>query len=251
MSFLSFLRRGDRLQLQLEFDAPPRTADELLARLRARGLTGVTRCRLTRNRAVMVSFSGSELRVHAGYLTAPPDVLDAIVRFIIGRTRAERREAQRTILAFSVPSAARPPSRRPERVLAVDVLLVGELEEWHRTYNARYFGGRLGAITIRVSPRMRSRLGQYTAMTPHGEAAEIALSRRHIRRHGWSEALHTLLHEMVHQWQAETGQPLDHGRVFRAKAVEVGIAPHARRELRGTATGRAVTPMWTMRAGRD
>ena len=54
---------------------------------------------------------------------------------------------------------------------------------------------------------MRSRLGQYTAVTQYGEPAEITISRRHIKRHGWSEALHTLLHEMVHQWQAEYGAP--------------------------------------------
>ena len=29
---------------------------------------------------------------------------------------------------------------------------------------------------------------------------------------------------MVHQWQDETGRPIDHGRAFRAKAREVGIA---------------------------
>ena len=40
---------------------------------------------------------------------------------------------------------------------------------------------------------------------------------------------------MVHQWQDETGLPIDHGRAFRAKAREVGIAPQARRELRSPA----------------
>ena len=60
---------------------------------------------------------------------------------------------------------------------------------------------------------------------------EIAISRRHIRRHGWDDALQTLVHEMVHQWQAETGLPLDHGRHFRRKAREVGIQPSAKREV--------------------
>jgi hypothetical protein len=32
-----------------------------------------------------------------------------------------------------------------------------------------------------------------------------------------------LLHEMVHQWQAENGLPVDHGAVFRRKAQEVGV----------------------------
>jgi hypothetical protein len=82
---------------------------------------------------------------------------------------------------------------------------------------------------VRVSRRMRARLGHYIPATPTGEPAEIAISRRHLRRHGWEEALHTLLHEMVHQWQDEQGLPIDHGRTFRMKARALGIAPFARR----------------------
>jgi hypothetical protein len=78
---------------------------------------------------------------------------------------------------------------------------------------------------------MRTRLGHYTAASPVGEPAEIVISRDHVSRHGWDEALHTLLHEMVHQWQDETGRPIDHGATFRAKAREVGITPSARRTV--------------------
>ncbi|HEU4787693.1 MAG TPA: SprT-like domain-containing protein, partial [Gemmatimonadaceae bacterium] len=88
----------------------------------------------------------------------------------------------------------------------------------------------LKAVPVRVSRRMRSRLGHYTA-AKDGEGAEIAISWRHLRRHGWDEALHTLLHEMVHQWQDETGLPLDHGRRFRAKAREIGIEASAKRAV--------------------
>jgi len=77
---------------------------------------------------------------------------------------------------------------------------------------------------------MRSRLGHYCAANAT-EGGEIAISWRHLRRHGWDEAVHTLLHEMVHQWQDETGHPLDHGRLFRAKAREVGIQAAAKREV--------------------
>ena len=233
---------GDPFQLQLEFDAPPRSAEQLLHRLRVYGLKGITVVRLTLNRAVMVSFSGTELRVHRGYLSAPPDVHRAIVQFVCGRTRAERRAAQRIILGYPVHSPAPPPARRRERPRPEDAVLVQELAEWHRQYNARYFGGRLEPIAIRISGRMRTRLGQYTAPSPHGEPAEIAISRAHLRRHGWAEALHTLLHEMVHQWQAENGLEIDHGTTFRAKATEIGIAPHARRELRPSKPRRVVNP---------
>jgi hypothetical protein len=232
----------ESLQLPLEFDAAPRNADQLLNRLRALGLHGISSCRLTNNRAVMVSFARRDLRVHRGYLGAPRDVHEAIVRFVCGRTRGERRAAQQMILGYPVHVGARPPARRIERPRPEDAALVRELERWHRQYNDQHFGGALGTISIRISGRMRTRLGQYTAASPYGEPAEITISRSHIRRHGWAEALHTLLHEMVHQWQAEHGHAIDHGRSFRRKACQVGIAPCARRELRKLArAGRVIT----------
>jgi len=149
-----------------------------------------------------------------------------------GRTKAERRLAQKVILTHPVAAAHRAPVRRPGRADPNDGVTLRELAHWHQEYNLRYFEGRLDQIPIKLSGRMRSRLGQYTTATPYGEPAEITISRAHIRRHGWAEALHTLLHEMVHQWQAESGLPIDHGPTFRAKASAVGIAPQARRELR-------------------
>lgn len=225
------LGRGatDPAQLALDFTGAPRTGEELLERLRAFGLSRIERVRLTRNRNVMVSFSGGELRVHEGYLDAPEAVWRAIVVFVEGRTRAERRIAQQTIVAHPVRQPPRAPARR-ERTRADDRHLADELARWHAEYNRRHFGGALRAVPIRVSRRMKSRLGHYTAGTD-GEPAEIAISWRHLKRHGWDEALHTLLHEMVHQWQDELGHVIDHGATFRAKAREVGIAPAARRAL--------------------
>lgn len=234
--------RGDPYQLQLQLEGPLKTADQLLGRLRQLGLRGISRCRLTRNRAVMVSYSGKQLRVHRAYLGAPPEVLRAIAVFVNAHSRTERRTAQRVILSFPVHTKVHPPVRRPGRPSSEDTSVLRELAKAHRHYNRHLFGGRLGEIGIRISARMRSRLGQYTAASPYGEPAEIAISRAHLRKHGWEEVLHTLLHEMVHQWQAESGYEIDHGPTFRAKAVEVGIAPHARRELRPAKAGRVVSP---------
>jgi hypothetical protein len=224
-----FVRDPQQLEMRLVAGGPPGDAAELLAALRGMGLRSIRSCRLTTNRNVMVSFGGGELRVHEGYLDAPPDVLRAIVVFVEGRTRAERREAQRTIVAYPIRSP-KPPTRR-ERTRPEDEPIAERLGEWHRRYNNLHFGGRLRPATIRVSRRMRSRLGHYTAATPGAEPAEIAISLRHVRKHGWDEVLHTLLHEMVHQWQDEVGHTIDHGATFRAKAREVGIAPLARRAL--------------------
>ena len=230
---------GGATQLDLGLDRAARPApsgderaDVLFARLRGLGLSRIQHCRLTRNRHVMVSFSGGALRVHEGYLSAPSDVLRAIVVFVEGRTRAERRAAQRLIVSHPIVTTAastRRPRTRPE-----DRAMVAELARCHARYNAEHFHGRLKPVSLRVSRRMRSRLGHYTCAA-HGEPAEIALSWRHIRRDGWNEARHTLLHEMVHQWQDESGHTIDHGPKFRAKAREVGVAPCARRTLsRGT-----------------
>ena len=228
------LGAGNTAQLELGLERASRpsepsddTGTPFLARLRALGLKRIESCRLTRNRHVMVSFSGSALRVHEGYLDAPSDVLRAIVVFVEGRTRAERRAAQRTIVTHPIATSStfRRPRTRPE-----DRSLAAELVRWHQLYNAQHFHGRLRIVSLRVSRRMRSRLGHYTCAA-HGEPAEIAISLRHLRRDGWEEARHTLLHEMVHQWQDENGYAIDHGAKFRAKAREVGVAPFARRTL--------------------
>ena len=217
-------------QLPLDLERPPASPEDLLVRLRRLGLRGIDRCVLTHNRSVMISFRGGVLRLNRGYLDAPHDVHRAIAAFVSGRTRTARREAQRVILEYPVPGhAMRPRRERNTRTRPSDVPLIEELGRAHDHYNALLFGGALSRIAIRISGRMRNRLGQYSAPCASGRPAEITISRRHIRRHGWEEALHTLLHEMVHQWQAENGMPIDHGREFRRKAREVGVAPTARR----------------------
>jgi hypothetical protein len=112
---------------------------------------------------------------------------------------------------------------RPE-----DQEIIRRLVQLHETLNSRYFGGRLGRVPIHLSDRMRSRLGELR-LDP-GRSVDITLSRRHLRRDPWPDVEQTLLHEMVHQWQVESGLPLDHGRAFRRKADEVGIEPRARRK---------------------
>lgn len=221
---------GRQEQLLLELTAPPTSGEELLAVLRGYGLERIATCQLTKNHSVMVSYRGSELRVHEGYLGAPAHVHHAIVRLVEGRTREERRVAQRTILSFTVPAAGngrRRPLRR-ETTRPVDEPLAERFVEWHARYNGEHFGHALRRVPVRVSRRMRSRLGHYIAAA-NGDAPEIAISWRHLRRHGWGEALQTLLHEMVHQWQDENGHPIDHGPMFRAKARDVGIDASARR----------------------
>lgn len=203
--------------------------EQLLARLRALGLRRFSRCRVTRNRNVMVSFGGDEIRLHEGYLGAPDDVLTAIVAFVEGRTRAERLRGRRRLLQFPIETLGS--SRRRGGTHPDDARLAEQLTAWHAYYNRELFGGALRPLAVRVSRRMRARLGHYTAATSAGDPPEIAISRRHLRRHGWKETIETLVHEMVHQWQDEQGMPIDHGSIFRAKARAVGISPYAKRRV--------------------
>ena len=224
------LRNRDQLALELE-EGPPRNAEELKVRLQRIGLGAQYRVRLTTNRTVVVSYSGGELRIHHSFLDADEDVWRAIITFVHGRTRVVRNEARKKILEFPVPREDVPRRRRsPERTNPADVPFIRELSRLHRAYNDERFAGVLRAIPIRISRRMKSRLGHYSPAA-HGYEAEIVISRRHIRRDGWEEALHTLLHEMVHQWQDEQGLVVDHGSSFRAKARAVGITPLACRAV--------------------
>lgn len=200
----------------------------LFSRLEDLGLRGVDALLLMRTRTVMVSLIGRTLRIHEGYADAPESVLRAIVAFATARNKTERTTAREAILAFDVERG--PSVRRQEPARPGDVAMIAQLMEAHRELNATWFAGTLSVIPLRLSGKMATRLGHYDPGSRH-MPPEIVMSRTHITRHGWREAMHTLLHEMVHQWQHETGQPVDHGTAFREKAREVGITPAARRDV--------------------
>jgi hypothetical protein len=187
-------------------------------RLLTLGLREIDRVVTHTNRTVMLSLNRRILRVHRGYSYAPDRVLKAIVRFLNPRvSRALRRVAEREFLQFPVEEHAPPPvgPGHRERPRQGDVLLLHRLESLYHQLNQKHFGGTLGEIPIRLSGRMRRRLGELSVDIWNGRPIELSLSRQHIARHSWAEVEHTLLHEMVHQWQAETGLRIDHGRTFR------------------------------------
>ncbi len=221
----------DQLALELN-EGRPKNAEELRARLQRLGLGRQYRVTLTMNRTVVVSYSGGELRIHNSFLGANEEVWRSIITFVHARTRVARNEARRAILEFPVPRSTGAPRRKrsPEGTNPADLPMIRELSRWHHAYNSERFGGTLKTVPIRISRRMKSRLGHYCPAVL-GCEPEIVISRRHIRRDGWREALHTLLHEMVHQWQDEQGLVVDHGSSFRAKARAVGITPLACRAV--------------------
>src|SRR6202049_3660526 len=216
---------SDRAQLALDLDeAPPKNAEELRARLMHLGLGTQYRVRRTTNGTVVVSYSGGELRIHHSFLGADEEVWRAVIVFVHGRTRVVRNAARRTILEFPVARSSPAPRRKPspERTTPTDLPFIRELSRWHAAYNDERFGGALRTIPIRISRRMKSRLGHYSPTSQDCEA-EIVISRRHIRRDGWEEALHTLLHEMVHQWQGEEGLVVHHRWDFWAHSARGGV----------------------------
>jgi hypothetical protein len=214
--------------------------DWLPARLRGLGLSDVDRILTHTNTTVMLSLSRRTLRLHRGYAFAPDEVLRAIIQFLNPRIpRSRRRSAERQFLEFPVSSyvATQELAIRRARHRPGDLAVLRRLKDLHRTLNRLHFGGRLAEIRIRLSSRMKSRLGELAVDAKTGQPREIGISRRHIRRDDWSEVEHTLLHEMVHQWQAESGMDVDHGPIFRVKAREVGVLPAARRKVPSVTQG--------------
>jgi hypothetical protein len=208
----------------------------LLRRLSEVGLGGERPVEIHENRTVLVSITKQgALRLHRGFAYAPDRILQALVVFAHPEAQAgEQRRAEQAIVAFPTDDFLGPGRRRrrPERVRPGDRPVLGRLRALHEELNRRHFGGTLGPVPIRLSRRMRTRLGELTVDPGGHQPLEIAVSRQHVEHDGWEEVMHTLLHEMVHQWQVESGQEADHGPGFRRKAREVGVEPVAMRDVR-------------------
>ena len=209
----------------------------LPTRLRAAGVPASVPIETHANRRVLLSLTArGALRVHLGYAMAPDIVLTAIATWARPRIRrSDRRAAQRILIAFPVHEHV-PPARARRRAAEYprpgDARLLARLRELHAELNLRHFSGALGEVRLELSSRMRRRLGEFRPPDASEKLPEIRISRRHLRRDGWRAAGETLLHEMVHQWQAQTGRRLGHGPDFRSMCAAVGIDRRAvRRDL--------------------
>jgi hypothetical protein len=213
---------------------------DLPTRLRALGLPTNLHVETHANRRVLVSLTArGALRVHSGYAMAPDAVLRAIARWAGPRTRpAERRNAQKLLIAFPVHEHV-PPAREPRRVVEParpgDDRLLARLHQLHRELNQQHFGGTLGEAALSLSSRMRRRLGEFRPpalpASPPPALPAIVISRRHLRCDGWRGVRDTLAHELVHQWQHETGRKLGHDAEFRLRCAAIGIDVRATRRL--------------------
>ena len=160
-----------------------------------------------------------------GFADAPDDVLRAVVVFMQGRGAA-RRAAKRVAPRVTGIPRERPRRRRGASACTRTTLRSPRASRANtRDLTPSGSAGRCGrsrsglAADEEPARSLRPRLAR--------AGAEIVISRRHIRRHGWPEALETLLHEMVHQWQDERRHPIDHGSGLSGEGAR-GRHPAAR-----------------------
>jgi len=212
-----------------------RAADEILLIERLEQLGVRWPVKVHENRTVLVSFTDrSGLRIHRGFAYASDRTLGAVIAFVSpGRRRSNRKRAEAEVVSFPVENYVRlgPRRRRRARIKPEDRKLLNQLRELHARFNCEHFEGKLSPVQFRISNRMRTRLGELSVESRTDDVVEIGISRRHLRRDPWDEVRHTVLHEMIHQWQAESGMALDHGPTFRAKAREIGVIPLANRAV--------------------
>ncbi len=212
-----------------------RAADEILLIERLEQLGVRWPVKVHENRTVLVSFTDrSGLRIHRGFAYASDRTLGAVIAFVSpGRRRSTRKRSEAEVVSFPVENYVRlkPRRKRRARVRPEDRKLLNELCELHARFNDEHFEGKLAPVQFRISNRMRIRLGELSVDSRTDEVIEISVSHRHLQRDPWDEVRHTVLHEMIHQWQAENGMALDHGPTFRAKAGEIGVIPRANRAV--------------------
>jgi hypothetical protein len=230
-------------QLQFDFTAQPRllSSDDLRKALARRGCRGVASIRFKKNRGRIISLSkdGRTLNIHACFQEANDEAMSAVVTFLkAGRRSYAYREAIRSMRDFFDANASKyvaltgeEEDHRVERDVQ-RLPCVGTaaqrtfLREAYTRLNHAHFSGRLpGNVRIRLSDRMKSRLGHvryHTTATGERVILELALNIHLLLPKNEPVLLDTILHEMTHieAWleHAERG----HGRQWKLIANRVG-----------------------------
>jgi hypothetical protein len=104
--------------------------------------------------------------------------------------------------------------------------LAAELLRWAQIFNAE-FALAVSEIALCVDSLSSDRFGHFrSGHNGFGLKGEIALNERYLQiREPW-QILGTLLHELIHAWQYEHGEPgvpPYHNKQFRNKAREYGL----------------------------
>lgn len=105
--------------------------------------------------------------------------------------------------------------------MGVGMLTLRYLRYWHSRFNKQCFGNQLSKPDLQIIPWDEAHLGWCHKTKPVKieicDTSDLVSARR------------ALLHEMIHQWQLETGQPFGHGPSFQRKATQcfdsTGLSP--------------------------
>jgi hypothetical protein len=122
-----------------------------------------------------------------------------------------------------------------------------ELQKAFDFFNGRLFRGELPSCVITLQRFHRSK-GYYAPQAWENDdgslSDEISLSPQYYDPADLPRFLSTLVHEMVHQWQAVKGKPGKHGyhnREWAQKMADVGLTPSTTGKKGGARTGRGVS----------
>ncbi len=163
-----------------------------------------------------------ELRIHAGFVDAPPEVLQDVVVCSTARGRGARRRHQESLTrvrAFFDALELPPKPRRSRPETAVGRVV--DLQPRFDQLNAKYFGGRVdAAISWSVGRRSRRRRRRSTSVL----LGSYVYEERRIRIHPILDSetvpdhvLHSVIHhEMVHALLGLEGCDRPHGPEFQA-----------------------------------
>jgi SprT-like family len=127
----------------------------------------------------------------------------------------------------------------------------GELQQAYDFFNKQLFEGGLPPCLITMQRESARVYGYFShkrfVRLADGTTAtdEIAMNPLHFGRAGGVEAvLSTLVHEMVHLWQAHHGKPSRsayHNKQWAAKMKEIGLYPSDTGEVGGKEVGQKMT----------
>lgn len=238
------IRPARALQLQLDFGAaqavPRFTTDALLRTLARRGCRRLEDIRFKNNRGRIISLSkdGRTLHVHVCFQDADDELVNAVVTFLkAGRRSYAYRESIRVMREFFEAHGQKYTTISPEEEdhrIKQDMErlpCVGNAEqrafirEAFARYNSGLFGSKLPIVKLRLSDRMRSRLGHiryHTTSSGERIVLELALNIHLMLPGNEAILLDTLLHEMTHMEAWLLHGERAHGAEWKAIARRVG-----------------------------
>lgn len=96
----------------------------------------------------------------------------------------------------------------------------GRLYAEYHEVNQRHFAGLLPTVPIHI--RTLTEFGHLWTDDHTGQPRYIVIQEHHALTDSWEKVRDTLLHEMVHVWQAAQGYRTGHGPDFKARAKALG-----------------------------